>query len=147
MSIKIKLRPASLTFSSHVILYPFKSKDKLSLFEYERCYLSTLCRPNLLRVANCDIAIICEHKLKQSSLSYMNSIDTRYHSVSKTDRLNVSVNCTHDKSWIYIVYKSSLQFLDNEIVDTNSERIVGVELKSQNYRSIFRAVLILHSYI
>jgi len=49
---------------------------------------STLGLPNLMGVTNCDIAIICEHRLKQSSLFYMNCIDTRYYSVSKTDRLN-----------------------------------------------------------
>ena len=49
---------------------------------------STLCLSTLLCVTNCDIAIICEHKHKHSSLFNINSIDTRYHSVSKTDRLN-----------------------------------------------------------
>ena len=49
---------------------------------------SALCLSNLLRVPNCDIAIIWKHKLKQSSLFYINNIDTRYHSISKTDRLN-----------------------------------------------------------
>ena len=33
------------------------------------------------------------------------------------------------------------------MVDTNSERNVVIRLKSQYYRSIFRSVLILHSYI
>jgi len=74
----------------------------------------------------------------------MNSIDIRYHSVSKTDRLNDFFNYTHDKGGIFIMHNSSLQFLEKEIVDTNSERIVGIELKSQNYRSIFRSVLVLH---
>jgi len=30
------------------------------------------------------------------------------------------------------------------MVDTKSDRIVGIELKNQNYRSIFRSVLVLH---
>ena len=34
------------------------------------------------------------------------------------------------------MYTSSLQFSAKEMVDTNSERIVGIELKSQNYRSL-----------
>ena len=49
---------------------------------------STLCLSTLLCVTNCNITIIWKHKHKQSSLFYINSIDTRYHSVSNTDRLN-----------------------------------------------------------
>ena len=101
---------------------------------------SRLYLPNFLRVTNCDIAIICEHKLKQSSLLYMNSIDTRYQSVSKTYRLNDSFNCTHDKGWIYIMYNSSLQFSVKEMAESNrarpinAERIIDNEVKIQNYR-------------
>ena len=110
------------------------------------CYLSTFCLPNLLRVTNYDIAIICENKLKQRPLSYMSSIDTRYQSVWKTDRLNGFFNSTHDKGWNYIMYNSSLQFSVKEMADAKSDRIVGsepkklnqriagVELNSQNYR-------------
>jgi hypothetical protein len=65
--------------------------------ECERCFLPTFGLLNLLRVTDCDIAIICEHKLKQRPLSYMSSIDTKYQSVNKTDRLNVFFNCTHGK--------------------------------------------------
>ena len=46
---------------------------------------STLFLSNLLRVTNCDFAIISEHKLKQRSFYYMNSIDTLYHSIAKSD--------------------------------------------------------------
>jgi hypothetical protein len=74
----------------------------------------------------------------------MNSIDTGYHSVSKTDKLNYFFNWTHDKDWIYRMYNSSLQFLIKDMVDTKSDRIVGIELKNQNYRSIFRSILVLH---
>ena len=100
----------------------------------------------MLRVTNCDIAIVFEHKLKQSSLSYMNSIETRYYSVSKTDRLKYFFHCTHAKCGTSIMYKSSLHYLVNEMVDANSERIVGIRLKRQYCRSIFRSVLVLHSY-
>ena len=55
---------------------------------------SPLCLSNLLLVTACDIAIICENKLKLSSVSYINSIDTIYHSVSKTDRFNDLMNFT-----------------------------------------------------
>ena len=67
----------------------------------------------------------------------MNSIDTRYHSVSTTDRFDDFFDHAHVKDDISIMYTSSLQFSAKEMVDTNSERIVGMELKSQNYRSLF----------
>jgi hypothetical protein len=36
-----------------------------------------------------------------------------------------------------MMYKSSLQSLVKEMVDTNSDRIVGIEQKCQNNRSLF----------
>jgi len=67
----------------------------------------------------------------------MNSIDTRYHNVSNTDRFNDFFNCTNLKCGISIMYTSSLQFSAEEMVDTNSDRIVGIKLKTQIYRSLF----------
>ncbi|CAG2249402.1 unnamed protein product [Mytilus edulis] len=98
---------------------------------------STLCLANLLESTNCDIAIISEHKLKPNLLPYMNSIDMRYKSISKTDKLNDLCNCTHGKGGISILYKASLQFSIEEITETNSDRIVGVELKNKSFGSIF----------
>ncbi|CAG2250536.1 unnamed protein product [Mytilus edulis] len=98
---------------------------------------STLCLAELLESKNCDIAIISEHKLKPNLLSYMNSIDMRYKSISKTDKLNDLYNCTHGKGGISILYKASLQFSVEEIIETNSDRIVGIELKNKSFGSIF----------
>ena len=98
---------------------------------------STLCLVNLLNETNCDIAIISEHKFKPHSLMYMNSIDSRYTAVSKTDSLCTDYNCTHGKGGISIMYKTSLQFSVEEIHDTNSDRIVGVKLKNNLHGSIF----------
>ena len=58
---------------------------------------STLCLSDLMLVTDFDIAIICEHKLKLISLSYMDTVDTRYHSVSKPDRFNDLFDCTQGK--------------------------------------------------
>ena len=58
---------------------------------------STLCLSDLMLVTDFDIAIICVHKLKLISLSYMNSVDTRYHSISTTDRFNDFFSCTQGK--------------------------------------------------
>ena len=98
---------------------------------------SSLCLPNVLCVTNCDIAIVWKQKHKQSSLFYINSIDTRYHSVSKTDRINYlqTVHMTKVES-----IKCTILLFVKEMVD----RIVGIELESHNYRSIVRLVLLLH---
>jgi hypothetical protein len=98
---------------------------------------SSLCLPNVLCVTNCDIAIVWKQKHKQSSLFYINSIDTRYHSVSKTDRINYlqTVHMTKVES-----IKCTILLFVKEMVD----RIVGIELESHNYRSIVRSVLLLH---
>ena len=98
---------------------------------------SALCLPNVLCVTNCDIAIVWKQKHKQSSLFYINSIDTRYHSVSKTDRINYlqTVHMTKVES-----IKCTILLFVKEMVD----RIVGIELESHHYRSIVRSVLLLH---
>ncbi|CAC5398850.1 unnamed protein product [Mytilus coruscus] len=119
---------------------------------------STLCLANLLESTNCDIAIISEHKLKPNLLPYMNSIDMRYKSVSKTEKLNDLCNCTHGKGGISILYKASLQFSIEEITETNSDRIVDICIRRQNndienhnwnaYKydeEKFRAICIIHT--
>jgi hypothetical protein len=40
--------------------------------------------------------------------------------------------------------KCTILLVVKEMVDTNSDRIVGSALESQNYRSIVRSVLVLH---
>lgn len=98
---------------------------------------STVCLINLMKSSNCDIAIICEHKLKPQYLNYMSSIDTNYISVSKGDKLNTGYNCYHGKGCVSILYKKTLQFSINELYEINSDRIVGLELKNQTYGSLF----------
>jgi exonuclease III len=48
---------------------------------------STISLANRFDQYNSDIVIVSEHKFKPNSLMYMNSIDSRYTSVSKYDRL------------------------------------------------------------
>jgi hypothetical protein len=58
------------------IIYTFyMHSNQFAMYVYiyywcSRIMSSILSLPNLQRVTNCDISIICEHKLKQSSLSY-----------------------------------------------------------------------------
>ena len=63
-----------------------------------------LCLSTFLLVTDCDIAIICANRHKPSSLSYINSVDARYHCVSTTNILNDYFNLTHGKGDIYIIY-------------------------------------------
>lgn len=98
---------------------------------------STVCLLKLLTITECDIAVISEHKLKPNFLPYMNSIDMSFNSVSRTDKLDSEFNCTHGKGGISIMYKKKLQFSVDEFLDTNSDRIVGIELKSLTCGSVF----------
>ena len=40
--------------------------------------------------------------------------------------------------------KCTILLFVKEMVDTNSDRIEGIELESQNYKSIVRSILVLH---
>jgi hypothetical protein len=40
--------------------------------------------------------------------------------------------------------KCTILLFVKEMVDTNSDRIEGIELESQNYRSIVKSILVLH---
>jgi exonuclease III len=72
---------------------------------------STMCLANLLDQYDSDIVIVSEHKLKPNSGMYMNSIDSRYTSVSKSDRLGSGYNCTHGKGGISIMYRQRYNWL------------------------------------
>ncbi len=98
---------------------------------------STMCLAHLLDQYDSDIVIVSEHKLKPNSLMYRNSIDNRYTSVSKSDRLGSGYNCTHGKGCIYIMYNTTLQFAIDHIYETNSERIVGIQIKCKTYEPLF----------
>ncbi|CAC5381921.1 unnamed protein product [Mytilus coruscus] len=98
---------------------------------------STICLSKLLKVSDCDICVISEHKLKERSLHYLSTIEKRYNCISKADALPRGYNAYHGKGGIAILYKTSLQFSVNEICDINSSRIAGIELKNQSYGSLF----------
>lgn len=48
---------------------------------------STLCLSNLMISSNCDVCIVSEHKLKDASLDYLNTIERGYKSVAKSEML------------------------------------------------------------
>ena len=76
---------------------------------------STVCLLNLLSLTAFDVAVISEHKLKPNYMSNMNSIDSYFKAVSKTDNLNDDYQSTHGKGGISIMYKKSLQYSVHEI--------------------------------
>ena len=82
--------------NTSVIFYDIMSLSILT-WNVRGIMSSTLCLSDLMLVTDFDIAIICQHKLKLISLSFMNSVDTRYHSVSTTDIFNDFFNCTQGK--------------------------------------------------
>ncbi|CAC5359457.1 unnamed protein product [Mytilus coruscus] len=113
------------------------SSLKLLAWNVRGIMSSTVCLSNLLRSTDCDVCIISEHKLKTRSLNYLSSIEQGYKCVCKADSLPNFYNAYHGKGGIAILYKSTLQFSINEIHDTNSERIVGLEIKTPSKGSIF----------
>ena len=90
---------------------------------------STVCLSELINLFKCDICIVSEHKLKERSLRYLSTIERGYNCICKADDIPDNYSAYHGKGGIAILYKSTLQFHINEIYDTNSERIVGIELK------------------
>ena len=90
---------------------------------------STMCLSELINLTLCDICIISEHKLKESSLGFMHSLENDYCCIAKSAHLPPEYKAYHGKGGIEILYKSSLQFSINEIYEIYSERIVCIELK------------------
>ena len=137
-SIKNLIEMKSLKFLySLICLFFVLSCLKLLTWNVRGIMSSTLCLSNLLKETNCDICIISEHKLKEKSLQYLSTIEQGYNSIGKADFLPNSYNAHHGKGGIAILYKNTLQFAVNEIFDTESQRIVGIELKSSSSGSIF----------
>lgn len=56
---------------------------------------STMCLSLLLSQTKCDISIISEHKLKESSLNYLSSIELGYTCISKADGLSENYKAHH----------------------------------------------------
>ena len=104
---------------------------------------STLCLSNLMIRSNCDVCIVSEHKLKDASLDYLNTIERGYKSVAKAEILPPDYKAYHGKGGIAILYKKSLQFSVNVIEETGSNRIVGIELKNSH---MGRYTFLVHTY-
>ncbi|XP_062576621.1 uncharacterized protein LOC134238510 [Saccostrea cucullata] len=102
---------------------------------------SSLCLSELLVKSKCDIAIITEHKLKSSCDNYLDSICSDYCSLTRIEKSTnetLSDICRFlGKGGVSIMYKKGIQFSVVEITDISSTRIIGVELKRYNRKSLF----------
>ncbi|CAC5420984.1 unnamed protein product [Mytilus coruscus] len=98
---------------------------------------STVCLSSLLKNTDCDVSVISEHKLKKSSLHYLSTIEQGYTCIGKAEDLPNSYHAYHGKGGVAILYKNTLQFSVSEIHGINSEKIVGLQIKSKSNGSIF----------
>lgn len=103
---------------------------------------SSLSLSNVLDTVNCDIAIICEHKLKPTSVNYLDTINSKYSSFAHIDLY--SCNNTDKpyspfvgKGGVGIMYRKDLLHTVSEIPDITSSRIIGIEVKRKHQRSLY----------
>ena len=103
---------------------------------------STLCLSSLLDDTLSDIAIICEHKLKQSSAQYLDTIHSDFYSFVKTEseddmNLKRGNSCFVGRGGVAIIARKTLSFSIKEIDCSQSSRVIGIELSSTNSNSLF----------
>lgn len=98
---------------------------------------STVCLSQLLNTYKVDVCMLSEHKLKEKSLFFLNSIEKGYKCIGKADSLPHGYNAYHGKGGVAILYKSVFDFYITEIEGIESERIVGIELKYRGKETIY----------
>ena len=124
-----------MTFTSIVHLTFLMCSLSILCWNVRGIMSSTVSLCELLNVTDCDIAVLCEHKLKDQTINFLNSIDNKYTNVHK-----VSEDCGtyhYGKAGVAIMFKKNLSFNVTEVEGITSDRIVGLELKSQSYGSVF----------
>ena len=85
------------------------------------------------RNSHCDIAEICEHKLFQQSL---NIIDCNYTPFASADTSIKLETCRCDKGGVAIIYRNNLKFHCDQPDCYHSEKIIGIELKTNTNKFI-----------
>jgi exonuclease III len=95
---------------------------------------SSVCLTNLLRLFDCDIAVISEHKLSESCSQFFSRIDNNYISLAKFEKSNR--NDEIGKGGVAILYKKSLEFYTSSVY-TNCNRVVGICLNTPNHVPLF----------
>ena len=87
----------------------------------------------LLDKYNIDIACIIEHKLKPITSSFLDTIHGNYKALTVCDESLVKCG----KGGVSILYKKSLAFSTKSILNTNSHRIVGIQLYCENMLPVY----------
>ena len=113
------------------------SSLKLLAWNVRGIMSSTVCLSSLLKNTDCDICVVSEHKLKKSSLHYLSTIEQGYTCIGKAEDLPNKYHAYHGKGGVAILYKNTLEFSVSEIHDINSERVVGLQIKTKSNGSIF----------
>ena len=86
---------------------------------------------DILDKQSIDIAIITEHKLKDTHKDFLNSIHSNYRSLSKfDDSVDPQTRC--GKGGVAILYRNELAFQIRQIDGIQSNRITGLELSRKN---------------
>ena len=103
---------------------------------------SSLCLCDMLVQTKCDIAIICEHKLKCINANYLDTMNRDYCSMVCIENCDSNDHVTNrtaflGKGGVGIMYKKTLQFSVVEIPDIASPRIIGVELRRKHSRPLY----------
>ena len=98
---------------------------------------SAACLSNLLEYSACDIAMICEHKLFNHSIKFLDSIDSEFSCYANCDTtINVRTSRC-GKGGVAILYRKKLEFQVSPIEINNSERIIGMEVKYNQGQSLY----------
>ncbi|KAK3103870.1 hypothetical protein FSP39_022522 [Pinctada imbricata] len=101
---------------------------------------STVSLCSLLDNTDCDVAVISEHKLRQSSSNFFDSMHGNYNGYVKLDQSNYdSGNSFIGKGGVAILVNKSLNFSVTEVSCYDSDRVVGIQLvdNQRNYIYIF----------
>ena len=93
-------------------------------------FSSTTCLSTLLDREKCDVIVITEHKLKQSTKAYLDTIHKDYACFVKLDDDETMFynSAFSGKGGVAIMYKKSLMFSVKEITCYDTNRIVGIQL-------------------
>lgn len=97
-------------------------------------FSSTLCLSSLLDREKCDIAVLSEHKLKQETRGYLDTKHTNFLSFVKfEDEKSTHTNVLFaGRGGVAIMYRKRLAFSIRELPCFDSNRIIGIELKTCN---------------
>ena len=98
---------------------------------------------DILDRRNIDIAILTEHKLKVTHKDFLNSIHSKFTSISKfDDTVDPQTRC--GKGGVAILYNKELSFQIRHIDGIQNNRIAGLELTRKDYLPVFIFAFICH---